>query len=75
MPARRGLAVQQSQHHGNADRNIGMITQSQKEKLNIVRILIQCSLDESRFHTCNVPSGGDMTGVVLDEIDIDDDGS
>ena len=42
-----------------------MITQSNKDELNISRILIQCSLDESRFHTCKVPRRGDMTLVVV----------
>ena len=47
-----------------ADRNMRMITQSNKDKLNIVRILIQCSLNKSRFHTCKVPGRGDMTTFV-----------
>ena len=34
----------------NVDRNIGMITQSNKDELNISRILVQCSLWECRFH-------------------------
>ena len=47
-----------------------MITQSNKDELNISRILIQCSLWECRFHTCKVPRRGIVMVVVFDEIDI-----
>ena len=50
-----------------------MITQSNRDELNISRILIQCSVWECSGHTCKVPRRGDMTVVVFDEIDIDDD--
>ena len=42
-----------------------MITQSNKDELNISRIHIQCSLWECRCHTCKVPRRGDMTTFVF----------
>ena len=49
-----------------------MITQSNNDVLNIVRILIQCSLWECRFHTCKVPRRGGMTVFVFVWIQLDD---
>ena len=40
-----------------------MITQCNKDELNIGRILMQCSLNESWFYTCKVPRRGDTNDL------------